>query len=256
MPPEVRVRVASEWLSVVLDKPIDLAQRLDGAARDAQFFDASPARSAPMTQGAFIGDTRAGGSCNVRVWTLNPHCNGTHTETVGHLTHDDVAIGELLPSAPMLAQLLSVNADTQGEIPSNTVVDHVSHDVTALVLRTHDGDTKQTPQTYPVLAAAAMRSIAAAPIQHLLIDTPSLDRADDRTLLNHRVFWGLPSTGRDASVATHPTRTITESIAIPRAAPDGVYLLCFGAANWASDAAPSRPTLYSLERTDHDSITT
>ena len=43
-----------------------------------------PARAEPMRRGGFTGDTHLGGSCNARVYTLNAHCNGTHTECVSH----------------------------------------------------------------------------------------------------------------------------------------------------------------------------
>ena len=53
--------------------------------RQPNHFGASPASSTPMLAGEFIGDTKQGGSCNVNELNINPHCNGTHTETVAHI---------------------------------------------------------------------------------------------------------------------------------------------------------------------------
>ena len=44
----------------------------------------------------FIGDTRKGGPCNFETYTLTPHCNGTHTECIGHITENRVTILESL----------------------------------------------------------------------------------------------------------------------------------------------------------------
>jgi len=48
-------------------------------------FSANAALASPMHAGGFIGDTKQGGSCNVNELAINPHCNGTHTETIAHI---------------------------------------------------------------------------------------------------------------------------------------------------------------------------
>jgi len=48
-------------------------------------FSANAALASPMQAGEFIGDTKQGGSCNVNELTFNPHCNGTHTESIAHI---------------------------------------------------------------------------------------------------------------------------------------------------------------------------
>ena len=250
MPTDLAVRVAGHWHRVATTQPIDLAVPLTEASTDPQFFAAEAARSVPMQSAGFIGDTTAGGSCNVRVWTLNPHCNGTHTESIGHITDDPLAVGELLPATPMVAQLLSVRAAADDRVPATEFADRLHAGADALILRTRGDDETAgaVSRSYPVLAAPAMRLIAGLPLQHLLIDTPSLDTEQDATLSNHRIWWGLASAERLAGAATHPQRTVTEFIYVPPAVSDGVYLLCHGCARWQSDAAPSRPTLYALTR--------
>src|SRR5262249_32950142 len=69
----------------------------------------SPARAEPMSAGNFVGDTRRGGSCNVSIITMNPHCNGTHTESVGHIVNENVPIQEALPGRPIPACLVTVS---------------------------------------------------------------------------------------------------------------------------------------------------
>ncbi len=56
----------------------------------------------------WVGDVRRGGSCNFETYTLTPHCNGTHTECIGHLTAERVRIHERLTEAFTPARLISV----------------------------------------------------------------------------------------------------------------------------------------------------
>ena len=74
-------------------------------------FSANAALASPMHADGFIGDTKQGGSCNVNELTINPHCNGTHTESIAHICDfssnstfiSDIEGNEAL--APTLAQL-------------------------------------------------------------------------------------------------------------------------------------------------------
>ena len=55
-----------------------------------------------------IGRTQRGGSCNVDVLRLTPHCNGTHTETVSHIVDEDIWIGNTAIEPFAVAVLVSV----------------------------------------------------------------------------------------------------------------------------------------------------
>jgi hypothetical protein len=95
----------------------------------------------------------------------------------------------------------------------------------------------------------AMALVAALGVEHLLVDLPSVDRLmDEGRLAGHRVFWGLPAGSADPAGATRPGATITEMIFVPDQVPDGPYALSLQIAAWASDAAPSRPVLYPVEK--------
>ncbi|MDP1142521.1 hypothetical protein, partial [Klebsiella pneumoniae] len=66
---------------------------------------------------------------------------------------------------------------------------------------------------YPLLEPAAVERMAASGIEHLLIDTPSLDGSDEERLLRHRLFWGLdPESSSTAVPASRSTATVTEMI--------------------------------------------
>ena len=95
-------------LIVDFSKPRSIAIPLDFAGSQPSCFGAPRAQAHPLRAGDFVGDTRAGGSCNCEVLTLAPHCNGTHTECVGHVTDERVAVSERLAGGVQLALLVTV----------------------------------------------------------------------------------------------------------------------------------------------------
>ncbi|HEU5468736.1 MAG TPA: hypothetical protein VFU77_05470, partial [Steroidobacteraceae bacterium] len=98
-----------------LGKPVSIAIPLDFAGAQPSFYGAPPAAAKALRAGAFVGDTRAGGSCNCEIVTLAPHCNGTHTECVGHVTDDRVAVSERVPGGLELARLVTIEPVTAAE---------------------------------------------------------------------------------------------------------------------------------------------
>jgi arylformamidase len=82
-------------------------------------------------------------------------------------------------------------------------------------------------------------------IEHLLVDLPSVDRAEDGgELVAHRVFWGLPPGSRDIGESRRPHASITEMIFVPDELEDGPWLLRLEIPALNTDAVPSRPVLH------------
>ncbi len=104
----MRFEAGGRSFRVDFGQPVSLAIPLDFAGPQPSCFGAPRAESSPLRSGGFTGDTRLGGSCNCEVLTLAPHCNGTHTECVGHVTDERVAISERLAGGVQLAQLVTV----------------------------------------------------------------------------------------------------------------------------------------------------
>ena len=94
-------------------------------------------------------------------------------------------------------------------------------------------------------AKATGRYLHDSGVHHLLVDLPSVDRLfDEGKLNNHHHFWGFE---RGADIPeTALSKSITEMVYIPDTLQDGSYLLNLQFAAFQSDAAPSRPLLYSL----------
>lgn len=93
---------------VDLTTPVSLAIDLDFSYAQPRHFGAPPATSRPFAVPGFSGSVAHGASCNCQTLTLIPHCNGTHTECVGHLTREPVDAHRVAPLGFVPALLVSI----------------------------------------------------------------------------------------------------------------------------------------------------
>ncbi len=273
-----RIAVGNREVSIDLSKPVSLAIDLRFSSQPGQprHFGAPPASSRPFAVPGFSGSVERGASCNCHTLTLIPHCNGTHTECVGHLTREPADAYSITPFGLLPALLVSVEPSeaeasddsTEPEprtgdclVTKNAIVESWDKAIAnaprhivplALVLRTlpnspdkqHQDYTDRTP---PYLSREAASLLVARGIEHLVVDLPSIDRShDEGRLTAHRIFFGLPRGSTTLTQATRPRSTVTELAYIPDTTPDGVYLLELQVPALGGDAVPSRPLLYRL----------
>ncbi len=241
-----------------LGKAIDISIPLlfNGPQPNAYGVDAATSKACEA--GDIVGDTRQGGSVNFEQYTLIPHCNGTHTECVGHITDDRISVTDCLTDVFLAAVLVSVEpekADSGDFVITYSSLQAASvrkaaDTPTALVVRTLPNDDSKLTGQYgegnipAYFTAEAMEYIVECGFKHLLVDMPSVDRIfDEGKLTNHRIFWRVEPGSRETNAATRGESTITELIYVPNEVADGEYLLNLQIAPFASDAAPSRPIL-------------
>ena len=236
-----------------------LAMELDFGGTQPQHFGAPPARSTPFRIGDFEGEVARGASCNCSSITLIPHCNGTHTESVGHLTIGFRPLHEFVPISPIPALLLSVDLVDAADTPEESQPLPQAGDR----LLTREALLRKWPATLPFAPRALLlRTMPAVPgesnppfltrqaateivsrgIEHLVLDLPSADRTrDEGHLTAHRIFFGLPVAVTDARLATRGHCTITELAVFPARLPDGPCALQLQVPAFTGDAVPSRP---------------
>lgn len=255
-----------------LADPLPIAIPLDFGGPQPGFMAAPRATAQALSLPSFRGDTRTGGSCNCEQLTLVPHCNGTHTECVGHLTDERVSVAETLRGGLSLALLVSVRPLRPGAVGETTepppeagdrvisaqalrqaLAQHPELKPQALVVRTLPNGLERLSHAYsgpapaPFLTREAAELLVARDILHLVLDVPSADRARDQGRLTaHRVFFGLPPASRRAAEARRAGATITELAFVAPTIRDGYYLLDLQIPAFMSDAAPSRPVLYPV----------
>lgn len=245
----IHFRLRDEDCYADLSRPIDISLPLTASGGVEAFYLPSM-HVEPFRAGAFVGDVAQGGPCNVNTVTLNPHGNGTHTETVGHISRKKETVQEYVKKFWFVADLVSVDPSRLFEdmviLPEQlqTVLQDADE---ALIIRTRPNEATKANRHYsgtnPVyLHHEAAELIREAGVRHLLIDLPSVDKEEDGGVLKaHHAFWNHPgNTRRDA--------TITELIYVPDHVPDGRYLLNLQVISIENDASPSKPVLYRIYR--------
>ena len=258
---ELRVVIAGRTYAVDLDRPMSLAIPLRFDGPQPNFFGAADARATPFSADGFIGDTRRGGSCNVAEIRMVPHCNGTHTESVGHIVDDPAFVSDAVPQSLMPAVVISVRPvaeDGDAVITRAALSDRIDgyrdDELAALIVRTLPNDASKMAAVYgeghrpPFFTADGTGYLVERGVRHLLADIPSLDRMFDQGMLaNHRIFWNLAEGARAAAPDTRSDSTVTEMVFVADEVTDGLYLLNLQLPAFQSDAAPSRPVVYALQ---------
>ncbi len=244
---------------------LSIPLKFDGAQPNA--YGVGQATAEPVRTGTLVGDTRQGGSINFEQYTFIPHCNGTHTECVGHITNERISVRDCLQDILIPAVLISVEpimseppALAGGQLVPDRVISvemlqsklPSQSNSRALIIRTlPNGESKLTAEygeanIPPYFTADAMHWIVEQGFTHLLVDLPSIDRIFDQgKLINHRIFWNVEEGSFEVNSETRVNSTITELIYVPNKVADREYTLNLQIAPFDSDCAPSRPVLLS-----------
>lgn len=231
---------------VDLSDPIDISIPLVAGENRLSAWYVPPITMEPVMAGGFVGSVLDGGAVNFRNIAFNPHGHGTHTECVGHISKEELSVNQTLKQFHMMARVISIepkqiNEDlviTAEQLPSKL-------DCKALCVRTLPNEASKMTRAYsdanpPYVDEKAMKMIVALGVEHLLIDTPSVDREEDEGVLaSHHVFWNYPQ-------EIDRVKTITELIFIPPQVKDGEYFMELQFAPFENDASPSRPVLYRI----------
>ena len=256
----------------------DLSIPLEFGGPQPSAFGAPPAHADALRAGAFVGAVAQGGSCECATLTLTPHCNGTHTESMRHLTGTGPAPFELLRDLTFAAVLVTVRPVRAAETPESSDPAPQPDDlvVTAAALAdalasrlTSGSDTEAVPSTSPSVSdpEVSLGATVALIVRTLPNDpgkraarwgerpAPFFTREAMELVaarFEHLLFDG-PSLDRAEDGgklcahrvlwAARPRATVTELIYVPDAVADGPYTLSLQVPAFVSDAAPSRPLI-------------
>ncbi|MBS1797667.1 MAG: cyclase family protein [Acidobacteria bacterium] len=270
------IEIGGQKYEIDLAAPLDISIPLEFNGPQPNAYGVERATSEPCAAGALVGDTRRGGSCNFERYELIPHCSGTHTEGVGHLTHERISIRDCLRDTFIPAVLLSIEPEPARETnetysiklaPADPLITRQSlaaaldqirnpkseiRNPTALIVRTLPNDAGKPARAYldeipPFFSTAAIEWMREKRFRHLLVDLPSIDRLfDEGRLSNHRLFWNVGAGEFAVTEKSFRHHTITELIFVPDEIPDGEYLLNLQIPPFMTDAAPSRPVLFAI----------
>ena len=274
----ISLQINGETCQINAAQPLDISIPLDFYGAQPNAYGVEKASSTPCEAGSLVGDTRRGGSCNFEQVKFIPHCNGTHTECVGHITHERISVHNSLKDAFIPAALISVQPEKASETGETYSVELKENDelITrkvienalqtlaeenpkpqirnpkSLIIRTLPNDESKTSRTYlenipPFFSTEAMEFIVSKGVKHLLVDLPSIDRIfDEGKLSNHRIFWNVGQGAFETNEGSLINNTITELIFVPDEIADGNYILNLQIASFVADASPSRPILFKI----------
>lgn len=265
----VTIRLGELDYLIDLDQSLDISIPVNFSDRQLQAFGAPKASATPFGSGDSVASVAAGAGYNCPVLTFSAHLHGTHTECVGHIsaqshTVQDVAgYPGLMPALLITVEPVPAIGCGENYMPAFDQADKVitqaaladafaryphAGSLEALVIRTlPNPESKQTSTATPppFFTNEGMRAVNQAGFEHVLLDTPSVDRLQDQgRLSNHHIFWGVQQGSND--VPEPSPKTITELIFVPDEISDGVYMLDLNIGNIRSDATPSRPVLYEM----------
>ena len=257
--------IGNAKVEIDFSKGNDISIPLNFNGEQPNTYGVAKATSSAYQDGQFIGDTRKGGPCNFETYSFTTHCNGTHTECIGHITNERISILSSLKEEMIPSTLVSVTPKSTIEnyTPALNKEDLVitKEDLKiqlkgvnieflkAIIIRTLPNYKekksidymKETPAFFSI---DAMEYLVSLGVKHLLVDTPSVDRLfDDGHLSAHNIFW--ETKGKELNANTQ-NKTITEMIFVPSSVEDGAYLLNLQIPAFVSDAAPSRPIIYKI----------
>lgn len=243
------IQIDQKTFYVDLSKPLDISIPLKAGEENVNAFYIPPIKFEPFTAGNFIGDVNQGGSCNVFSISFNPHGNGTHTETVGHISSEKYPIYKCLLQFFFEAQLITIKPevyDNDRIIKLRQVESLLKGKCAeALIIRTLPNTRKKLSAHYsgtnpPYMEESAAIYLRKLNVNHLLLDLPSIDREEDNgKLFAHHAFWNYP-------VSPRINCTISELIYVADDINDGDYLLNLQIASFDNDASPSKPILYAI----------
>ena len=238
-----------------LSKPIDISIPLSNTDANPIAWYLEKPEIKPVFFGEWTGSVKDGASTNFNNIFFNPHAHGTHTECLGHITKEFYSINQCLKQFFFLAELISVQPETQGEdlVIAKSQLERLLKGKTpeALIIRTLPNLENKKHRNYsntnpPYLSEEAAIFIRESGIQHLLIDLPSVDKEhDEGKLLAHKAFWNVQDVDNiNTDARLHCT--ITEMIFVEDEVRDGSYLLNLQIASFENDASPSKPVLYKI----------
>jgi kynurenine formamidase len=270
---DVRVTVNERDYAIDLGSPLDISipMRFDGVDQPSVFGTPAPAMR-PFVGGDFIGSVRQGGAVNCEIYMIIPHCNGTHTECVGHIAEERISIADILTDTLIPATLVTIAPESAADThetydpayeKKDTIISRAELEkalqggapgfLEALIIRTipngHEKVSRNYDQDPPAFfSRTAMEYIVTLGVKHLLVDVPSVDRLKDEGKLTcHHTYWQVEAESSDIAAADASPRTITEMIYVPDDVRDGSYILNLQIAPFMADAAPSRPILFEVK---------
>lgn len=244
---KIKVSHQGKTYGVDLKTGIDISSRYGLKALEPKAWQTPDVKIEPFKDENWIAEVKKGSAVNFFNIAFNPHGNGTHTESVGHIRADQISISEVLTDFHFMVRLVKMESRKVGDDNVITKDDFLALDipldVEALILNVdhfvpnHDFSNSNPPY----LESNLLNFLAENGVKHFITNLPSVDREQDEgALAGHKAFWNLGAEVREEN-------TISELAHIPTTVASGLYFFNLQVAPFHNDAAPSRLILYKLK---------
>ena len=141
-------------------------------------------QSKTYRDGDFVGDILAGGACNVSVLKINPHCCGTHTETLMHVMPAEAAtapptIDSVVPTGLQLSLVLTLKTCSLPEARAcdESFTEHADSDdrlvSAAAISAALAGAAQSMPCGYAAWESANKESLGKSLVVRIVEDDPA-----------------------------------------------------------------------------------
>ncbi len=249
--------IGQKEYQIDFSKPLDISISLRDSLDNPIAWYLDKPEIQPVRIDGWVGKVSEGqSSTNFNTIVFNPHAHGTHTECLGHITHDFYSINQQLTTFVFLSQVITIIPERREDdfVITKELIqsEFIKNGQSALVIRTFPNSDDKLSKNYshtnpPYLDVEATLYIKKQGVKHLLIDLPSVDKEkDEGKLVSHKAFWGI----NDVVKIGEETRmdcTITEMVYVENKIKDGFYILNLQIAPFENDASPSKPVLYNIE---------
>ena len=142
-------------------------------------------QSKTYRDGDFVGDMLAGGACNVSVLKINPHCCGTHTETLMHVMPTEAAaagptIDSVAPTGLQLSLVLTLETCSLPEAKAcdESFTEHADSDdrlvSAAAVKAALAGAAQSMPLHYAAWDSAKKESLGKSLVVRIAEEDPAM----------------------------------------------------------------------------------
>jgi arylformamidase len=115
----LRFHINSKEYQVDTLNAVDISIPLIFDGDQPNIYDVDNASAKTFESDQFVGDTRRGGSCNFEEYKLITHCNGTHTECVGHISYERISIHNTLKDMFIPSTLITMNPEKAFDTKEN-----------------------------------------------------------------------------------------------------------------------------------------
>ena len=105
-------------------EPIDISIPLSNTDKNPIAWYLDKPQILPVVMDQWVGKVSAGASTNFNTIIFNPHGHGTHTECLGHITHDFYSINQTLKKFFFNAELITVTPKKIDEDLSKEICKH------------------------------------------------------------------------------------------------------------------------------------